>query len=125
MNPCDTCPVCSLNAYCVLQIPLVVIASLFVLGTILACCRRRGAFAGWGSSAVQAAGVVTGTAVPAARELTADQLAGGNGTTAGANGGTNRTRRPRRTRRTPSQISTHSLPMYMKEPGDEEIVIVR
>ncbi|TBU42212.1 hypothetical protein BD309DRAFT_981411 [Dichomitus squalens] len=107
-------------------IPLVVIASLFVMGTIFACWGRRyrrGALQGL-SGVAQAAGVMTSTAVPATREVTADQLAGGNGTTAGVNGGTNRARRPRRTRRTPSQISTHSLPAYMKEPGDEEIVIV-
>ncbi|TBU23614.1 hypothetical protein BD311DRAFT_69146 [Dichomitus squalens] len=108
-------------------IPLVVVASLFVMGTIFACWGRRyrrGALQGL-SGVAQAAGVMTSTAVPATREVTADQLAGGNGTTAGVNGGTNRARRPRRTRRTPSQISTHSLPAYMKEPGDEEIVIVR
>ena len=115
------------------QIPLVVVAALFVLGTIVACSGRRlrrGALISWGNGAAQAAGVTTGT-VPAsgARELTADQLAGGNGTantTANGNGtGTNRARRPRRARRTPSQISTHSLPAYMKEPGEQEIVIVR
>ncbi|KAI6145050.1 hypothetical protein BKA82DRAFT_994216 [Pisolithus tinctorius] len=38
------------------------------------------------------------------------------------NASTNRGRRPRRT---PSQISTKSLPPYMKEPGDHELVIYR
>ncbi|KIJ47502.1 hypothetical protein M422DRAFT_45756 [Sphaerobolus stellatus SS14] len=43
---------------------------------------------------------------------------------------TNRTRtaanaRPRRNRRTPSQISTRSLPAYMLEPGESELVLVR
>ena len=52
------------------------------------------------------------------RELTAEQLA--NGATQTPSG-----RRPRRNRRTPSQISTRSLPVYMKEPGDEELVIFR
>ncbi|KAM5545924.1 hypothetical protein V8D89_000050 [Ganoderma adspersum] len=111
-------------------IPLVVVAALFVVGTIFACCGRRfrrTALFSLSGGVAQAAGVATGTAVPGIRELTADQLVNngnGNNTTA-ANAGTNRGRRPRRTRRTPSQISTHSLPAYMKEPGDEEIVIVR
>ena len=34
-------------------------------------------------------------------------------------------RRRRRPRRTPSQISTKSLPPYMKEPGDHELVVYR
>jgi len=62
--------------------------------------------------------------------LTADQLAGAINGDAPANGtqpanGPPRTRRARRPRRTPSQISTHSLPMYNKEPGEEEVVIYR
>ncbi|KAI0752700.1 hypothetical protein C8Q80DRAFT_1118046 [Daedaleopsis nitida] len=113
-------------------IPLAVIAALFVFGTLVACCGRRfrsGTLLSWATGAAQAAGAATGT-TPSARELTADQLAGsarGNNTTtvAGNGAGSNRPRRPRRTRRTPSQISTHSLPAYMKEPGDQEIVIVR
>ncbi len=114
-----------------LQIPLVVVAALFVVGTICACCGRRfrrTALFSLGGGVAQAAGVATGTTVPGIRELTADQLANNgnaNNTTTGANGATNRGLRPRRTRRTPSQISTHSLPAYMKEPGDQEIVIVR
>ncbi|KLO12490.1 hypothetical protein SCHPADRAFT_941153 [Schizopora paradoxa] len=57
---------------------------------------------------------------PQTRELTADQLTNRNGSS------TNTARaRPRRTRRTPSQISTASLPVYMKEPGDHELVIFR
>ncbi|KAF8639159.1 hypothetical protein AX17_001647 [Amanita inopinata Kibby_2008] len=66
-----------------------------------------------------------------ARELTAEQLAGSiNRNTTNANNANNasnpgRTRRPRRTRRTPSQISTTSLPAYMKEPGEQELVIIR
>lgn len=69
-------------------------------------------------------------------ELTAEQLAGtinnagsGNQTTPNpntANGGNaTRTRRTRRARRTPSQISTHSLPAYAKEPGEQELVILQ
>ncbi|KAI0356926.1 hypothetical protein OH77DRAFT_181225 [Trametes cingulata] len=115
-------------------VPLVVIGFLLFAGMAVACGGRRfrGWSANWGSSVAQAAGVTTGTTAATARELTADQLAGNNNrngtngtTTNGANGGTNRPRRPRRTRRTPSQISTHSLPAYMKEPGEQEIVIVR
>ncbi|KAF8842805.1 hypothetical protein BDN67DRAFT_309953 [Paxillus ammoniavirescens] len=34
-------------------------------------------------------------------------------------------RRRRRPRRTPSQVSTKSLPPYMKEPGDQELVLFR
>lgn len=49
------------------------------------------------------------------RELTAADLAGGTRTA----------RRQRRPRRTPSQVSTRSLPAYMKEPGDNEVVIYR
>lgn len=49
------------------------------------------------------------------RELTAADLTGG----------TRAARRQRRPRRTPSQISTRSLPAYMKEPGDNEVVIYR
>ncbi|KAI6041516.1 hypothetical protein EDC04DRAFT_2893000 [Pisolithus marmoratus] len=43
-------------------------------------------------------------------------------TAADQNVSSNRRRRPRRT---PSQISTKSLPPYMKEPGDHELVIYR
>ena len=62
--------------------------------------------------------------------LTAEQLAGAINGDAPANGaqrtnGPPRTRRARRPRRTPSQISTHSLPVYNKEPGEEEVVIYR
>ncbi|KAH9903445.1 hypothetical protein C8Q73DRAFT_662207 [Cubamyces lactineus] len=114
-------------------IPLVVVAILFMAGLVVACGNRRvrGWSWSWGTGAAQAAGASTGTTTVStsgngARELTADQLVGTNGNAnANANGGTNRARRPRRTRRTPSQISTHSLPAYMKEPGEQEIVIVR
>ncbi|KAI0634227.1 hypothetical protein C8Q77DRAFT_737882 [Trametes polyzona] len=111
-------------------IPLVVIGVLFALGVVVACGSRhlRG-WTNWGAGAAMAAGVTTGTTPASAREVTADQLAGTNAnsntTNATTNAGTGRARRPRRTRRTPSQISTHSLPAYMKEPGEQEIVIVR
>ena len=64
----------------------------------------------------------------AARELTAEQLAGtinGQNRSSGGNAPGTRTRRPRRPRRTPSQMSVTSLPEYNKEPGEEELVIFR
>ncbi|KAJ3815731.1 hypothetical protein F5876DRAFT_71745 [Lentinula aff. lateritia] len=75
----------------------------------------------------RAAAIGTGTMMPTTTELTADQLTG-NASTTSANDATNaanQTRRARRTRRTPSQISTTSLPVYMKEPGEQELVIIR
>ncbi len=62
-----------------------------------------------------------------ATELTAEQLAGSinRNTTANGNATPTRPRRTRRARRTPSQVSTTSLPAYMKEPGELELVIVR
>ena len=53
------------------------------------------------------------------RELTAADLTGATRPTSTT------TRRPRRPRRTPSQVSTKSLPAYMREPGDYEVVIYR
>jgi hypothetical protein len=80
----------------------------------------------------EAAAIATGTIthrdmVPtgqgsATREVTAEQLAGRTPNNTQTN---TQARRPRRTRRTPSQISTASLPLYMKEPGDQELVIYR
>ncbi|TFK79912.1 hypothetical protein K466DRAFT_504794 [Polyporus arcularius HHB13444] len=109
-------------------IPLVVVAALFILGTIVACSGRslrRSALLSWGNGAAQAAGVTTGTTPAAgAVEITADQLAGSQGRNSTATG-TNGARRARRARRTPSQMSTHSLPVYQKEPGEQEIVIGR
>ncbi|KAJ3865062.1 hypothetical protein EV359DRAFT_80854 [Lentinula novae-zelandiae] len=75
----------------------------------------------------RAAAIGTGTMMPTTTELTADQLTG-NASTTSANDATNaanQTRRVRRNRRTPSQISTTSLPVYMKEPGEQELVIIR
>ena len=63
---------------------------------------------------------------PAVRDLTAEEIAGTAATDQANAAAANRTeRRPRRTRRTPSQISTRSLPMYMKEPGELELVIIQ
>ena len=64
-----------------------------------------------------------------AREVTASQLAGtGSGAsngTSNTNSASRRAGRTRRNRRRASQISTTSLPVYMKEPGDMELVIFR
>jgi hypothetical protein len=76
----------------------------------------------------EAAAIATGMARPsvsstiAAREVTAEQLAGRPSTGSGAPSGR---RSGRRTRRTLSQISTKSLPAYMEEPGEQELVIFR
>jgi hypothetical protein len=71
--------------------------------------------------------VTSNTNANRTRELTAEQLAGSinRNTTANGNATPARPRRTRRARRTPSQISTTSLPAYMKEPGEQELVIVR
>lgn len=76
------------------------------------------------ASVGEAAAFATGTAVqpsttPVTQEVTTEQLAGRTGTSAPQG------RRGRRARRTPSQISTKSLPAYMKEPGEQELVIFR
>lgn len=61
------------------------------------------------------------------REVTAADLTGSTPPTATTTTTTTTTttRRQRRPRRTPSQVSTKSLPAYMKEPGDHEVVIYR
>lgn len=64
--------------------------------------------------------VAVASGMPATRELTAEQLAGSINHAPGAPA-----RRTRRPRRTPSQISTVSLPAYMKEPGEQELVVSR
>ncbi len=68
---------------------------------------------GWGETAAANFGPN-----PGVTELTAQQLAGPDAPTL-------RTRITRRNRRTPSQISSRSLPAYMKEPGEHEVVIYR
>lgn len=76
------------------------------------------------ASVGEAAAIATGASVPSTapvvRELTAEQLAGRTGPSAPQG-----RRTGRRARRTPSQISTKSLPAYMKEPGEQELVIFR
>jgi hypothetical protein len=87
------------------QLPVVIIALLgFVL--VVSVCHKR--------SRRNAAAALEDRDNPTQQTTQA-----ANGTTPG------RTRRSRRPRRTPSQISTISLPAYMKEPGDEELVVYR
>ncbi|KAF9034649.1 hypothetical protein BDZ89DRAFT_1062373 [Hymenopellis radicata] len=69
---------------------------------------------GAGMGVVSPAGVHDTTGV---REVTAETTCWDPPATAA--------RRTRRPRRTPSQISTISLPVYMKEPGELELVIFR
>ncbi|KIJ63613.1 hypothetical protein HYDPIDRAFT_188400, partial [Hydnomerulius pinastri MD-312] len=85
-------------------IPILVIAVVFALLSLVACIRRGMSRDTPALSAGPANGAAS-TPTPAA------------GTTNG--------RRRRRPRRTPSQISTKSLPPYMKEPGEQELVIFR
>uniref|UniRef100_A0A0W0FKN0 Proteophosphoglycan ppg4 n=1 Tax=Moniliophthora roreri TaxID=221103 RepID=A0A0W0FKN0_MONRR len=90
----------------------------------LSSIRNAAAAAGAGTSTLAAGS--NGTM----RELTADQLTGRNDSSTNTLANTNnnadgRTRRTRRPRRTPSQMSTTSLPAYMKEPGEQELVIFR
>jgi len=60
------------------------------------------------------------------RNLTAEEVAGAAATDQANAAAVARTeRRTRRNRRTPSQISTRSLPAYMKEPGEQELVIIQ
>ncbi|GLB39843.1 hypothetical protein LshimejAT787_0703530 [Lyophyllum shimeji] len=107
------------------QVPVQLWVPILIVGFVIAVslvglCWRRGVlrFLTPANTASRASGP---------RELTAEQLAGTiNGNAAQIPGaGANRTRRTRRPRRTPSQISTTSLPAYAKEPGEQELVIIR
>ncbi|KAJ7075107.1 hypothetical protein B0H15DRAFT_956765 [Mycena belliarum] len=93
-------------------IPIAVVVGALCLLTLLVCTRRslRNRIASMGN------GVAVASGMPA-RELTAEQLAGSINRAPAA--------RARRPRRTPSQISTVSLPAYMKEPGEQELVVSR
>ncbi|KAJ7253075.1 hypothetical protein B0H12DRAFT_603312 [Mycena haematopus] len=98
-------------------IPIAVVVSVLALLSILACTRKsfRVRMASLGNGVAVASG-----GMPITRELTAEQLAGSINRAPGTPAP--RTRRPRRT---PSQISTVSLPAYMKEPGEQELVVSR
>ena len=97
---------------------VVVVAGLLI--ALLVLIIRKGwhkNMARWGATAAANFGPNPGV-TEGERELTADQLAGPGAPNV-------RSRRTRRNRRTPSQISSRSLPMYMKEPGENEVVIYR
>lgn len=80
--------------------------------------RKRIASSLWSRQSTRIAHSDGGIRVP----LTADELAGTiNNSLAAAP----RSRRTRRQRRTPSQQSTHSLPAYAKEPGEQELVVAQ
>ncbi|KAH0831137.1 hypothetical protein J3R83DRAFT_13707 [Lanmaoa asiatica] len=81
-------------------LPILLVTVVFVLFSVATCVRRC------------AAGDAATT-----RMTTASRPADGNTATT--------TQPRRRPRRTPSQISTKSLPPYMKEPGDQELVLFR
>ncbi|KAJ7481550.1 hypothetical protein FB451DRAFT_1555812 [Mycena latifolia] len=97
-------------------IPIAVVVSVLAILAVLICTRRsfRARIASMGN------GVAVANGMPVTRELTAEQLAGSINRAPGAPA-----RRTRRPRRTPSQISTVSLPAYMKEPGEQELVVSR
>ncbi|KDQ32853.1 hypothetical protein PLEOSDRAFT_164825 [Pleurotus ostreatus PC15] len=123
-----------------LEIPVVVVAVTLSAIAILIWARRSSAVRQGFSTILSRSSTNNTSSRPGtAREVTAEQLAGStanaaNATTANAttaNGNTTTTgtgarpRRTRRPRRTPSQVSTTSLPAYMKEPGEQELVIYR
>ncbi|KAJ7063643.1 hypothetical protein C8F01DRAFT_1133785 [Mycena amicta] len=98
------------------QVPVAVVVGVLLLLSIVVCSRRslRARFTVMGN------GVAVANGMPATRELTAEQLAGSINRNPAAPA-----RPSRRPRRTPSQISTVSLPAYMKEPGEMELVVTR
>ena len=103
-----------------------VVAILGVFAMMM--CMRRGwhtNMAGWTHRAANSFGPNASSAENGGpRELTAQQLAGTAADVTGDDAPV-RTRRSRRANRRTSQISTHSLPVYMKEPGEREVVIFR
>ena len=98
---------------------MVVVGAVVAIGLMIVFIRRgwHRRMAAWGGNVASNFGPQPGV-TEGERELTAAQLAGPGAPVP-------RSSRRRRNRRTPSQISTRSLPIYMKEPGEQEIVIVR
>ncbi|KZT43440.1 hypothetical protein SISSUDRAFT_1057832 [Sistotremastrum suecicum HHB10207 ss-3] len=103
---------------------IVILAALFAI--ILAGVLRRK----WKARQASQRGANSNSETTSTRQLTAERLTSGNrqqtnaqNTTSNANA--TRPSRPRRTRRTPSQMSVTSLPLYMEDPGDTELVLVR
>ncbi|KAG6890488.1 hypothetical protein C0992_000980 [Termitomyces sp. T32_za158] len=100
--------------------PILIIAVLIAVGSFALSWHR------WASPRLRNRRWWVGGANSGPRELTAEELAGTiNGTNSNNGPAANRSRRMRRTRRTPSQISIISLPVYAKEPGEQELVIIR
>ncbi|KAH9947800.1 hypothetical protein B0H21DRAFT_821639 [Amylocystis lapponica] len=107
-----------------IYVPIVVVVLLIVVLLVVACSGRnmRSRFAAWSASAAIASGTVAATSSGVRPTvLTADQLAG---TQPGSLRNTGRPPRGRRAR--PASVrSTRSLPLYNKEPGEQEVVIFR
>ncbi|TFY55330.1 hypothetical protein EVG20_g9360 [Dentipellis fragilis] len=105
-------------------VPVVVVV-VFLASALLIIMIRKGVFSKFSGllSTVTHALAPPGrhaTANNQVRELTAEEIAG-----PAAVAQARPAARTRRNRRTPSQISTRSLPVYMKEPGEHELVIIQ
>ena len=99
--------------------PIVVVVGLVVVALSVRFRTQIGSgFKRLFNNRVVAPATTTARASDGPRELTAAEM---TGTPAPAV----TTRRPRRNRRTPSQMSTTSLPVYAKEAGDHELVIIQ
>src|SRR5882757_349856 len=85
-----------------MQLPVLIVVIVLVVLILIACIRRF-----------------------TYRELGAGAVASGTQNQPAGQAPTTRPGRRRRPARTPSQISTKSLPPYMKEPGDHELVIFK
>ncbi|KAL0574933.1 hypothetical protein V5O48_007034 [Marasmius crinis-equi] len=114
-------------------VPILVVGLLVIIIASMTWSKRKFSvrWSSIGHAAAAGAGAIATPSGPIqTRELTADQLTGGNtsnndSTSNNGNSNTTRPRRTRRPRRTPSQISTTSLPAYNKDPGEQEVVIFR
>ncbi|KAA1474357.1 hypothetical protein DENSPDRAFT_931594 [Dentipellis sp. KUC8613] len=105
-------------------VPVVVVV-IFLGSALLIIMIRKGVFSKFSGllSTISQALAPSGrhaTANNQVRELTAEEIAG-----PAAVAQARPAARTRRNRRTPSQISTRSLPVYMKEPGEHELVIIQ
>ncbi|VDB83224.1 unnamed protein product [Peniophora sp. CBMAI 1063] len=102
-----------------IAVPIVVVVGLVVVALSVRFRTQIGSgFKRLFNNRVVAPATTTARASDGPRELTAAEM---TGTPAPAV----TTRRPRRNRRTPSQMSTTSLPVYAKEAGDHELVIIQ
>lgn len=105
------------------QIPIVIVVVILTCIALFIWSKKSllKAFAKFGSRTRTPPANTNSTSVT--RELTAEQLAGSD--TVEGLPAVRQPRRNRRPRRTPSQVSVTSLPVYNKEPGEEELVIFR